>query len=251
MSIDNEVQFEKMKEIGSIVANCLEYLKSEAKEGITTSELDYLAGKFLEKFGAISAPNSEYNFPGHVCFSYEHEVAHGIPSNQVLRNGDLLNIDVSASKDGFFADNGESFVIGNIKNKKRGLCKHVNVVLKLALDQVRTGVKLNKVGLAIEQYAKKNKLSVIRDLGGHGVGLSLHEEPSFIGSFCDPKDKRVFTENLVVAIEPFLSNGANHIEESSDGWTLYHNKFYSVQKEHTVMVRRGKPYVFTSPTMSF
>jgi len=251
MSIDNEIQFEKMKEIGAIVANCLEYLKSEARTGITTAELDYLAGIFLNKYGAVSAPKSEYNFPGFVCFSHEHEVAHGIPSKKVLKNGDLLNIDVSASKDGYYADNGESFVVGNVGNKKNHLCKHVKNVLNIALDTARSGVKINRVGLAVEQYAKKNKLTVIRDLGGHGVGNSLHEEPEFIGSFCDPRDKRIFTENLVVAIEPFLSNGAHHINEASDGWTLYHDSFYSVQKEHTLMIRKGKPYIFTRPTMNF
>ena len=251
MSIDNEIQFEKMKEIGAIVANCLEYIKSEARAGITTAELDYLAGKFLEKYGAVSAPKSEYNFPGYVCFSHEHEVAHGLPSERILKDGDLLNVDVSASKEGYFADNGESFVIGNVKNKKRTLCKHVQNALDIALQTAQAGVKINRVGLAVEQYANKNKLTVIRDLGGHGVGRSLHEEPGFIGSFCDVNDKRVFNENTVVAIEPFLSNGAHHIEEASDGWTLYHNKFYSVQKEHTLMIRKGKPYIFTKPTMSF
>ena len=251
MSIDNEEQFEKMQEIGSIVANCLEYLKFRAKEGITTSELDFLAGEFLSKYGAISAPKSEYDFPGHVCFSHEHEVAHGIPSNKVLKNGDLLNIDVSASRDGYYADNGESFVVGNIKNKKNILCKHIKNALNEALLNARAGQKINRIGLAIEQYAQKNKLTVIRDLGGHGVGKSLHEEPSFIASFCDPNDKRVFTENLVVAIEPFLSNGAEHITESSDGWTLYHDNYYSVQKEHTVMLTKKKPVIFTKPTMNF
>ncbi len=251
MSIDNEIEFEKMKEIGAIVANCLEYLKSEAKEGITTLELDYLAGRFLKKYGAISAPKSEYNFPGNVCFSHEHEVAHGIPSSKVLKNGDLLNIDVSASKAGYFADNGESFVVGNVKSKKNTLCKHVKNVLDIALDTARSGVKINRVGLAVEKYAKRNKLTVIKDLGGHGVGNSLHEEPGFIGSFCDPRDQRIFTENLVVAIEPFLSNGAHYVDEASDGWTLFHDRFYSVQKEHTLMIRKGKPYIFTKPTMSF
>lgn len=251
MSIDNEIQFEKMKEIGAIVANCLEYLKSETRAGITTAELDYLAGRFLKKYGALSAPKSEYNFPGNVCFSHEHEVAHGIPSAKSLNNGDLLNIDVSASKDGYYADNGESFIVGNVRNKKSHLCKHVKNVLDIALNTARAGVKINRVGLAVEQYAKKNKLTVIRDLGGHGVGSRLHEEPGFIGSFCDSRDKRVFSENLVVAIEPFLSNGAHHIDEAGDGWTLYHDNFYSVQKEHTLMIRKGKPFIFTKPTMSF
>ena len=251
MSIDNEEQFLKMKMIGAIVANCLELLKSRAQEGITTLELDELAGRFLAKHGAISAPKSVYNFPGQVCISVEHEVAHGVPSARVLRNGDLINIDVSASKDGYFADNGESFVVGNRKSKKHQLCTHVKKVLDIALYSARANIQINRIGLAIENYATKNKLTVIKDLGGHGVGKSLHEEPSFIGSFYDPSDKRQFSENLVVAIEPFISNGAHHIVEAEDGWTLYHDKFYSVQKEHTVMIRSRSPYIFTKPTMRF
>jgi methionyl aminopeptidase len=251
MSIDNEIQFKKMQEIGSIVANCLQYLKSKARAGMTTLELDYLAEKFLLNYGAISAPKSVYNFPGSVCISLEHDVAHGIPSDRVLKDGDLINIDVSASKDGYFADNGESFVIGNLNNKKAKLCSHVKKALELALKNAKVGKKINQIGYHIEQYAKKNKLTIIRDLGGHGIGNSLHEKPSFIASFYDPKDKRKFTKNLVVAIEPFLSNGAHHINEAKDGWTLFHENYYSVQKEHTVMIRKKSPYIFTKPTMSF
>lgn len=251
MSIDNETQFQKMQEIGSIVANCLAYLKAKTRAGMTTLELDHLAGKFLAHYGAVSAPKSVYQFPGQACFSLEHEVAHGVPSDRVLRDGDLLNIDVSASKEGHFADNGESFVVGNVKNKKSRLCFHVNKALELALNTARSGVPISHVGLKVEQYAQKNKLTVIRDLGGHGVGTGLHEEPSFIGSFYDPRDKRTFSEHLVVAIEPFLSNGAHHIDEADDGWTLFHKGFYSAQKEHTVMIRKGRPHVFTVPTMSF
>lgn len=251
MSIDNDEQFIKMEEIGRIVANCLELLKAKAVAGISTEELDFIAKKFLAKYGAVSAPKSTYNFPGHVCISVEHEVAHGIPSKRILKSGDLVNIDVSASKDGYFADNGESFVVGNVKNKKSKLCFHVKKALDIALSTAKTGVRINQLGLAVEQYAQKHNLTVLKDLGGHGVGRSLHEEPSFIGSFCDPKDRRLFTNNLVVAIEPFLSNGAHYIEEGRDGWTLRHDRFYSVQKEHTVMIRNGKPHIFTKPSLRF
>ena len=251
MSIDNDYQFKKMEEIGLIVANCLEYLKAKSVVGISTKELDHLAGNYLTQYGALSAPKSVYNFPGNVCISVEHEVAHGIPSDLILGEGDLINIDVSASKDGFFADNGESFVVGNASKEKKQLCIHVQTALSLALDAARAGSKINRIGLAVENYARRQKISVIRDLGGHGVGLGLHEAPEFIGSFCDPRDKRILKANTVIAIEPFLSNGASHVEESDDGWTLYHHNFYSVQKEHTLMVRKGAPHIFTKPSKRF
>lgn len=252
MSIDNEFQFEKMKEIGSIVANCLEYLKAKSVPGITTKDLDYLAETFLNQHGAISAPKSTYNFPGHVCISVEREAAHGIPSSRILKDGDLVNIDVSASKDGFYADNGESFVVGiGSSQEKRKLCQHVRNALHLATREVLAGRRISNIGRSVEQYAKKNKLSVIKNLGGHGVGLSLHEEPKFIGSFYDRTDKRTLKENLVIAVEPFISNGGEYVEESEDGWTLFHPTYYSAQKEHTMMVRNKKPYIFTLPTKMF
>ncbi len=249
MSIDTEEQFEKMNEIGAIVANCLEYIKYKAVVGISTRELDELAGRYLNFYGATSAPMKVYDFPGNICISVEHEVAHGIASDYILKEGDLINIDVSAvSKDGYFADNGESFVVGNKHKLKKKLCSHVYRALDIALNSARSGRRISEIGLSVENYAKRNGLTVLRDLGGHGVGYSLHESPEFIPSFYDSKDKRILTENLVVAIEPFLSNGAHFVEESSDGWTLYHERYYSVQKEHTVMIRRDRPHIFTTPT---
>lgn len=257
MSIDQPEQFEKMKEIGAIVANCLEYLKSKAKPGITTLELDLLAAKFLEQHGAQSAPMSVYKFPGHVCISLEKEAAHGIPNERVLKAGDLINIDVSAHKEGLFADNGESFVVAGktsedsellLKNK---LCHAVRIALDEGIQAAKAGGKIANIGRAVERVANKHQLTIIENLGGHGVGLSLHEKPEFIAGHYNKRDKRIFTENLVVAIEPFLSHGARWVEEGSDGWTLYHPDFYSAQKEHTIMITKDRPFIFTRPTKNY
>lgn len=253
MTIDTELKFAKMTEIGAIVANCLAFVKSRTRPGMTTKHLDEMAARFLEEHGAISAPIAMYKFPGSVCISVEKEAAHGIPSDRVLKEGDLINVDVSASKNGLYADNGESYVVGGPKanEHKAKMCEQVKEALFIGLDVISAGARVNRVGKAVEQFAKNHDLTVIRNLGGHGIGESLHEKPSFIGSFYDRRDKRFFKENMTLAIEPFLSNGGKYVEEANDGWTLFHKDCYSVQKEHTIMVTKGKPHIFTHPTMDF
>lgn len=251
MSIDQQEEFEGMKRIGAIVANCLALLKTKARPGMSTRELDEIAARYIDEQGAIAAPPSEYNFPGAVCLSVERTVAHGIPDDTVLRDGDLLNIDVSAHLDGYYADNGESIVVGKAPRLKRSLCKAVHKALQVALRHVRDGVRVARMGREIERLARAQGFTVIENLGGHGVGRSLHEEPTFLSSVENRHDRRMFQKNQVVAIEPFLSNGATWVHEGDDGWALYHPEYYSVQKEHTVMITKGRPYIFTQPDTSF
>ncbi|SMF72413.1 type I methionyl aminopeptidase [Pseudobacteriovorax antillogorgiicola] len=252
MVIENEKQLKAMEKIGAIVANCLQLAKAKARPGMTTKELDAIAGAYLDKHGAVSAPISCYKFPGHVCISVEKEAAHGIPGDRVLQAGDLINVDVSAHLDGYFADNGESFIIGGHGGKvKNKLCKTIKNVLDQAILQARAGVRIAEVGRTVEQLAQQSNLTVIRNLGGHGIGKTLHENPEFIASYFDRKDHRRFKEGMCVAIEPFLSNGGDWVEESSDGWTLYQDRYYAVQKEHTIMITKGKPVVLTQPTENF
>ncbi|MCB0414763.1 MAG: type I methionyl aminopeptidase [Bdellovibrionales bacterium] len=249
MSIETEKQFEGMKAIGQIVANCLELMKSSAQPGMRTEELDLVGAKFLEEYGANSAPIKMYNFPGSTCISVEHEGVHGVPGPQVLKEGDLINIDVSAELNGFFADTGGSFVLGQGCSEKQNLCLATRRALKLALKYVSHGKPINLMGKEIEKFAHKQGLSVIENLGGHGVGNSLHEEPEFIANFFVKKDNRIFKENSVVAIEPIISTGARILVDKGDGWTLHHPHFFTAQFEHTVMVTKGRPFIFTKPTI--
>jgi methionyl aminopeptidase len=251
MSIDQQDDFEGMKRIGTIVANCLALLKAATRPGMTTEELDEMAGRYLENQGAISAPKSVYKFPGFVCLSLEKSAAHGIPDGTKIQEGDLLNIDVSAHKDGFYADNGESIVVGQGAPEKQFLCKAVNQALDVALRSARAGAPIASMGKKVEKMARNYGLTVIQNLGGHGIGRSLHEAPEFIPSFHDRRDKRVFSNNQVVAIEPFLSNGATWIEQADDGWTLFHPKYYTAQREHTVMITKNQPFIFTKPDRTF
>ncbi len=249
MCIETDNEFEAMKTIGEIVANCLATMKSAAKIGMTTEELDDIGARFLKKHGAHSAPRKVYNFPGSTCISVEHAGVHGVPNSQILKEGHLINIDVSAERGGFFADTGGSFVLGRGSDEKHNLCTSTKKALKVALKNVSDGIPLNQMGQAIEKFAHRENLTVIKNLGGHGVGRSLHEEPEFISNFYVKKDKRCFQKNHVVAIEPIISTGAEILVEAGDGWTLYDPQYFTAQFEHTVMVTEKKPYIFTKPTI--
>lgn len=249
MSIKNENDLIALRKIGKIVAQCLQYMGSKLEPGITTLELDRLGQEFLEKFGARSAPQLVYNFPGTTCISVNEEAAHGIPGTKRLGAGDLVNIDVSAELDGYFADTGGSFTIPPESHVKRNLCLAAQRALKMALKSAKAGQPLNAIGKAIEKEARRNNLTVIENLGSHGVGRALHEDPDFIPGYYDPNDKRILKENQVITIEPFLSTGATEVFDTGDGWTLSTGKsFLTAQYEHTLVVTKGKPLILTLPT---
>jgi methionyl aminopeptidase len=248
MSIQNEQDLIALQKIGRIVAQCLQYMASKLEPGITTFELDQLGQAFLEKHGARSAPKLVYNFPGSTCISVNEEAAHGIPGPRILGAGDLVNIDVSAELDGYFADTGGSFIIPPETSVKRNLCLATKRALEMAMRAARAGQPLNLIGKAIEKEAMKNNLTVIENIGSHGVGKALHEEPDFIAGYYDPSDKRILKNNQVITIEPFLSTGATEVVDTGDGWTLATDKrFLTAQYEHTMIITKGMPIILTLP----
>ncbi len=248
MSIENENDLKALQKIGKIVAQCLQYMGSKLEPGITTLEIDQLGQAFLEKHGARSAPKLVYNFPGATCISVNEEAAHGVPGFKKLAAGDLVNIDVSAELNGYFADTGASFIIPPESDLKRNLCLATKRALDMALRAATAGQPLNVIGKAIEKEARKNNLTIIENLGSHGVGRALHEEPEFIPAYYDPKDKRILKENQVITIEPFLSTGAREVFDTGDGWTLATSKrFLTAQYEHTMVITKGKPLILTLP----
>lgn len=237
-----------LKEIGEIVANCLEMMKQSAKPGMTLLELDSLAAKFLADHGAKSAPISMYNFPGTTCLSIAPVAAHGIPTDCQLQDQDLLNIDVSAEKNGFFGDTGGSIFIGEAPAEGQRLLKATQEALKEAIKVARAGEKLNKIGKRIEAVAERYNYFVIENLGSHGVGLSLHEEPKFIAGYFDETDKRILKKGQVITIEPFLSTKSCFVKEMKDGWSLLADEGgWSAQFEHTMIITEKEPMIMTIP----
>ena len=248
MTITHEDELIDLKEIGSIVANTLQTMATAIEPGMTTADLDDIGGQLLERAGAISAPKSEYNFPGATCISVNEEIAHGIPGDRVITSGDLVNIDVSASKNGVYADTGATFRVGQVKPSLDKLCRDGKRAMQIGIAQVRADRPLANIGNAIGAFAAKNGYTLIRNLASHGVGHSLHEYPTEIATWPTRRDRRIINDGLVLTVEPFLSKGGIWANDGDDGWTLYSEPAAAtVQYEHTVVATPKGAIVVTLP----
>ncbi|MDK4703022.1 type I methionyl aminopeptidase [Rhizobium sp. CNPSo 4062] len=248
MIVSTEEELTKLKDIGRICANALQAMASALEPGITTLELDVIGRKVLEDAGAQSAPELVYKFPGATCISVNEEVAHGIPGPRVIKAGDLVNLDVSAEKDGFFSDTGASFTVPPVKPKIERLCRDGKRALWVGLNQVKSGAPLAKIGQAVGAFAQKNRYTLIANLASHGIGRSLHEEPAEVSTWADPSETRIMEDGLVFTVEPFLSLGATWAEGGDDAWTLYADpQAPTVQYEHTIIATRNGPIILTLP----
>lgn len=248
MSITSQAELTGMTEISEAVANTLKKMREYAQPGMTTLELDEYGGALLQEFGAKSAPRLTYGFPGWTCISINNEIAHGIPSKKVVLNdGDLVNIDVSAELNGFWADNGGSFVLGKDTNNHEPLVAASRQILKKALQNIRGGMRIADLGKLIETEARKSGYKVIKNLVGHGVGRSLHEAPNEIPCFYDRYNQGRFRKNSVVAVETFISTGASFARDKGDGWTLVTpDGSFVAQHEHTVLITDKQPVILTA-----
>ncbi|MDB5257783.1 MAG: methionine aminopeptidase type [Chitinophagaceae bacterium] len=247
MSITTEAELTGMKAASEVVALTLKEMRNFAKPGMTTKALDNYGGQILNDLGAKSAPYLTYGFPGWTCISINKEFCHGIPSDKkILKEGDLINIDVSAELHGFWSDNGGSFVLGRDVNQHQQLIEASKYILHQAIHAIKGGVLISDVGFIMETEAKKRGYKVIKNLTGHGIGRSLHEEPHEIANFRDRFNHKRFKKNSVVAIETFISTTSSYAETLQDGWTMVGNKGgFMAQHEHTIVVTDGKPIVLT------
>jgi methionyl aminopeptidase len=249
MSISTEHEQTGIQQASDAVAITLRKMREYAKPGISTKELDEYGGQLLAEMGARSAPMLTYDFPGYTCICVNEQVAHGVPSAEtILKEGDLVNIDVSAELNGYWADNGGSFILGEDIHGYGKLVETSKEILKKAISNIKGGVRISEIGRLIETEAKKAGYTVIKNLTGHGVGRSLHEEPHEIANYCDRFNTTRFKKNSVVAIETFISTRSTIAEtHADDGWTLTGNKGgFVAQHEHTIMVTGGEPVIFTA-----
>ncbi len=246
MTIESEEDVLALKRIGEIVSRVLQGVLDAAEPGMTTLELDSIGEQLLERYGARSAPRLAYDFPGSVCISINEEAAHGIPGSRVVRAGDVVNVDVSAELDGYFADTGGTTVVPPGSAQKTRLCHATRTALERAMKSAQAGRPVNVIGAAIQRTAKTYGFKIIENLCSHGVGRSLHEEPVSIPGYYDPTDRRVLSDGMVITIEPFLSTKSRVVTESPDGWTLLGARGnLSAQYEHTLIITRGDPIVVT------
>ena len=245
MIAKTEEDFNGLKEIGKIVASIRDELVQRTIPGITTKELDDIAGEFLEKAGAVSAPKGEYDFPGYTCISVNEEVAHGIPGPRVIHEGDLVNIDVSGSKNDYFADTGISFVVGEGEELLIKLCNVAKKAFEAGLKKAKPGSKKSGIGKVVFQTARENGLTVIKNLTGHGIGRTIHEEPDHIYNYNDTWDNELLKEGMVIAFEPFISTFEEEVFQEEDGWTYVTEKSFVAQLEHTIIITKNGPIVVT------
>lgn len=247
MSITREEELIGMQQASEAVAITLREMCKYAKPGMSTKELDEYGAQILADLGAKSAPYLTYGFPGWTCISVGKEFCHGIPSaKRILKEGDLINIDVSAELGGFWSDNGKSFVIGEDIHGHQKLVDASKEILRKTINSIQGGVKIADIGHLMETEAKKRGYKIIKNLGGHGIGRSLHEQPDELLNYKNRFDHRRFKKNSVVAIETFISTTSTYADTLNDGWTMVGNKGgFMAQHEHTIVITDGKPIILT------
>lgn len=248
MTISNEDELDGLKEISRIVANTMHAMARAMEPGMTTRELDAIGAAILEREGAISAPQSSYGFPGATCISVNEEIAHGIPGDRVIARGDMVNIDVSASKNGYFADTGATFTAGPLPLALETLRRDGKRAMHIGIAQVGAGKPLAGIGNAIGRFAGERGYTLIRNLASHGTGRALHEYPEEIATWPTRNDRRRIGKGMVMTVEPFLSRGGLWASDGEDGWTLYSEPYApTVQFEHTVVATDRGAIIVTSP----
>ncbi len=251
MIVCNDAQLQGLRRVGQLVARIRDRMQQHARPGMTTAELDALGGQWLDEAGAESAPRLCYDFPAHTCISVNEQAAHGIPGERILQAGDLVNIDVSAMLDGYFADTGGSFVLAPTSANddtqlKQRLCDAALQARNTGVAHAQAGQRLNVIGRYIERAIHAAGFRNVRNLCGHGVGAALHEEPT-LRNYYDARDTDTLQEGQVIAIEPFLSTNVSRVREQADGWTLAGRpSSLFAQHEHTLVVTRGEPIILTT-----
>ena len=246
MSIDSEKDLEGLKRAGRVVALALAAMREAVCAGITTAELDAIAGKVLRTPGARSAPQLAYDFPGLTCISVNDEAVHGIPGPRRLQQGDLVTLDVTVELDGYYADAAITVGVPPVSDDAARLIACAEAAFQRGASVARAGERLSKVGGAVEAEVRRRGFKVLRDLHGHGIGRSIHEEPS-VPNYSDPYDRTRLTYGMVIALEPIVSVSAERTRTARDGWTISSaDGSMTAHYEHTLAITRGQPLLLTA-----
>lgn len=243
--IKSNEEIELLKIAGQIVGDTHNYLKQFIKPGITTKELDKLAYDYIISRDATPSFLNYEGYPASICTSVNEEVVHGIPSDRVLQEGDIISIDIGACYKGYHGDSAWSYPVGNIDEEKKYLLEHTEKSLYEGLSVIRPGMKIGDIGCAIEQYALKHKLGVVKELVGHGVGKHLHESPD-VPNYGKKNTGMTLRKGMVIAVEPMLNLGTANIYILDDDWTIITaDDKPSAHFEHTVVVTKDGYEILT------
>lgn len=245
IKIKSDREIELLTIAGHIVYLTHQYLKPYIKEGITTKELDTLAEEFILSQGATPSFKGYNGFPGSICTSINNQVVHGIPGKTKLKKGDIISIDIGACYKGYHGDSAWSYPVGEVDNNKKYLLEHTEKALYEGLKQVKPGNRIGDISHAVEEYANKYKLGVVKELVGHGVGSKLHEEPD-VPNYGPKGVGPLLKEGMVIAVEPMLNLGSPDIYMLDDGWTIETDDHSpSAHFEHTVVVTKDGYKILT------
>jgi methionyl aminopeptidase len=245
MSIESAADLAGMQQVGRVVALTIAEMQAAARVGMTTAELDAVADSTFKRFGARSAPQLVYGFPGFTCISVNDEIVHGIPGPRRLEPGDVVKIDVTAELSGYIADAATTILLPPIRLNATRLKQAASVALRAALSVARTGERVSVIARAVESEARRAGFAVVRELCGHGVGRKIHEQPS-VPNYEDRFSRDLLTEGLVIAVEPMLMESPSRAIEAEDGWMIRtRNGCLAVHEEHTIVVRKDAPLILT------
>lgn len=244
--LKNKFEIEKMYRAGQIVKETLFLVEEYVKPGVTTLELDEIAENFIIKNKAIPGFKGLYGFPGTLCVSIDDEVVHGIPSNRVLKEGEIIGIDVGSIYDDFYGDHAKTFAVGKISDEKRKLLEITKESLNLGIEEVKVNARIGNIGFKIQNYVEQNGFSVVRELVGHGIGRKLHEEPQ-VPNFGEFNQGPLIEDGLCIAIEPMINMGSYEVHTKEDNWTVCtQDGLPSAHFEHSIAIIDNKVRVLTS-----
>ena len=245
MSIESSADWQGLRRVAKVARDTLDVLAAQVRPGVTTGELDTSAALVFAAHGARSAPALVYGFPGTVLISINDEIVHGIPGPRRISAGDIVKLDVTVEKDGYVADAARSVIVAPASETAHRLVACALAAFQAALAVARAGARVNEIGRAVERVVRRRGFSVVEGLSGHGVGRTIHEEPSVPNRY-DPWQSDVLTAGLVLTIEPMISTGSARVVQDADGWTLRTaDGGLSAHHEHTLVITRGEPIVLT------
>jgi methionyl aminopeptidase len=243
--IAQDTELERLQAAGRVVRDSLAAMAAACEPGVTTAQLDDTGRAICEQVGARSAPQLTYDFPGFSCISVNDEAVHGIPGARRIEAGDLVKLDVTAELDGYMADACITVAVPPVSARAQRVVDVAHRALELAIARVRAGKLINRIGRTIETEVHRNGMRVLRELGGHGIGTTIHEPPR-VESWFDGRDATRMVEGMVFTIEPIIAESTEHTITGDDGWTISTSDgSLSAQFEHTVVVTHGRPIVLT------